>query len=202
MNDYWIQDDTIIFKPKFNGRLDNYIDIITKYDKLIFSDYDCPLICIETNNQVRIDKFNYYKINNFNNKINCLSSLSFIIINKLNFKLSSLYSYFNYNFYFKLLHTNLFSKLTYLFFNMSYRYNKLPYNLTHLTFGWDFNQNVDLPCNLTHLTFGNNFNQNVNLPCTLTHLTFGNDFNQNVDLPRNLTHLTFGNNFNQNVDLP
>ena len=44
-----------------------------------------------------------------------------------------------------------------------------------------FNNNVDkLPSNLTHLTFGNDFYQKVdNLPPKLTHLTFGNNFNQN-----------------------
>ena len=48
-------------------------------------------------------------------------------------------------------------------------------SITHLTFGWDFNQSVDnLPSSLTHLTFGHCFNQLVdNLPSTINHLTFG-----------------------------
>ena len=45
-NNYWILDDAIIFKPKFDNVLDDYVDIISKYNKLIFSDYDCPKICI------------------------------------------------------------------------------------------------------------------------------------------------------------
>jgi len=77
----------------------------------------------------------------------------------------------------------------------------LPTNLTHLTFGKNFNQKLVLPHNLTHLTFGDNLNQKVDLQLNLIHLTFGYNFNQKVDLPYNLTHLTFGENFNQKVDL-
>ena len=44
-------------------------------------------------------------------------------------------------------------------------------NLTHLTFGWFFNQSVDkLPKNLIHLTLGHKFNKTINkLPKKLTH---------------------------------
>ena len=48
---YWIwKDNTLIFKPKFNKPLDNYINIIKNYDKLIFSNYCDIAICIKTNN--------------------------------------------------------------------------------------------------------------------------------------------------------
>jgi hypothetical protein len=49
-NDYWILDDTIIFKPEFNSSLDNYVEIISKYKKLIFSNYDNLDIVNKTNN--------------------------------------------------------------------------------------------------------------------------------------------------------
>jgi hypothetical protein len=87
------------------------------------------------------------------------------------------------------------------YFNRSV--DKLPKNLTHLTFGWHFNKLVNkLPKNLTHLTFSRNFNQPVdNLPENLTHLTFGEYFNIPVNnLPKNLTHLTFGWDFDKPVD--
>ena len=74
-----------------------------------------------------------------------------------------------------------------------------------IKFGDDFNQLVDnLPNFLTHLKFGWNFDQPVTyqtessqngksptlLPNSLTHLKFGKDFNQAVDnLPESLTHL-------------
>ncbi len=82
-------------------------------------------------------------------------------------------------------------------------------NLTHLQFGYSFNQplgdSLTRLISLTHLTFGNNFNQPLgnslyNLT-SLTHLTFGLNFNQPLgdSLSRliSLTHLKFGNSFNQ-----
>ena len=34
---YWIwNNDTLVFKPEFNKPLDNYINIVGKYDKLYF----------------------------------------------------------------------------------------------------------------------------------------------------------------------
>ena len=47
---YWIITDTIIFKPEFNNELDGYIEIISQYKKLIFSNYNEPEITIKTNN--------------------------------------------------------------------------------------------------------------------------------------------------------
>ena len=71
----------------------------------------------------------------------------------------------------------------------------LPNSITHLTFGSDFDQQVDyLPNSITHLIFGSKFNQSVNyLPNSITHLTFGYWFSQPVNnLPNSITHLTFG----------
>lgn len=87
--------------------------------------------------------------------------------------------------------------------------NLLPTNLTHLTFGPNFNLPVDnlLPQTLTHLTFESYnslgcFNQPVDhLPPSLTHLTFGSQFNQPVNnLPSTLIHLTFGKSFQQIIN--
>jgi len=87
---------------------------------------------------------------------------------------------------------------------------KFPLDLTHLTFGNNFNDIVNLAhCkSLTHLTFGNSFNQsveNITFPVdgSLTHLTFGFYFNKPIDnliLPTTLTHLSFGDFFDQRVD--
>ena len=85
----------------------------------------------------------------------------------------------------------------------------LPPSLTHIEFGYLFNQALDqdvLPPNLTHLEFGDKFNQPVArgvLPPSLTHIEFGNRFNQPLrdvlsNLP-NLTQLKFGNMFNQTL---
>ncbi len=77
--------------------------------------------------------------------------------------------------------------------------NNLPKSLTHLTFGYEFNQSVDnLPNTVTHLTFGFHFNHSIDkLPKNLTHLTFGFMFNKPIhNLPEGLTHLEFGSHFN------
>lgn len=86
------------------------------------------------------------------------------------------------------------------------------YNLTDLSFGWMFNNSIDilknnLP-NLVSLTFGQNFNKPIDIlkGCfpNLTSLTFGQNFNQPIDALKgcflNLTSLTFGRDFNQPVD--
>jgi len=90
-------------------------------------------------------------------------------------------------------------------------YNCCP-NLTNLTFGYNFNQNINalqnsFP-NLTSLTFGYSFDQCIdelkNSFPNLISLTFGSCFNQNIDALQNsfpnLTSLTFGFYFNQNID--
>ena len=75
--------------------------------------------------------------------------------------------------------------------------NTLPSTLTHLKFGYYFNQNIEniLPPNLKQLTFGYTFNQPVKnlLPNGLTHLTFGTMFNQDIHngLPSSLKFLMF-----------
>ena len=76
--------------------------------------------------------------------------------------------------------------------------DNLPSNLTHLTFGCYFNQEVyNLPKNLTHLTFGFWFNKSVdNLPYSHMCEKIANG----VRPPEYLTHLTFGHQFNKSVD--
>ena len=49
--DYWIYENKVIFKPNFKDKLDDYIDIISKYNELIFSNYDDYNITIKTNNK-------------------------------------------------------------------------------------------------------------------------------------------------------
>ena len=66
---YWIVDDKLIFKPEFNEELDNYYDVISQYNTLIFSNYNYPLIAIKTNNKYNHEYRNNYKYSNFNKKI-------------------------------------------------------------------------------------------------------------------------------------
>ena len=101
-NNYWIVDDWLIFKPKFNEELTDYYVIINQYKKIMFSDYNNPLISIETNNQYTDEYqtdtvFNIFNI--FNKKMDLSNNL----------------------------------------------------NLTHLTFGDDFNQEIIIPFNIKSL---------------------------------------------------
>lgn len=83
---------------------------------------------------------------------------------------------------------------------------QLP-NLTNLTFGKEFNQDINgmLPPSLAYLEFGENFNKYIEpngIPNSITHLTFGRDFNQEIPvgmLPNSLTHLEFGDRFNKRI---
>ena len=81
--------------------------------------------------------------------------------------------------------------------------SQLPNSLTHLIFGWKFNQDMRnaLPNSIIHLTFGYCFNKDVsNLPNSITYLTFGRSFNQDVsNLPNSITHLIFDWKFNQDT---
>jgi hypothetical protein len=72
-----------------------------------------------------------------------------------------------------------------------YKITFIPQNIIQLTINSVFNaifknKLICLPKNLTHLTFGENFNKKVdNLPKNLTHLTVGENFNKKVDnLPK------------------
>lgn len=79
----------------------------------------------------------------------------------------------------------------------------LPTTLTHIKFGYSFDNPVDnLPYNLEWLEFGHSFNQQVNmLPHTITYLVFGDLFNQQVDdLPNLIEYISFGKNFNKSLN--
>ena len=82
----------------------------------------------------------------------------------------------------------------------------IPESVTNLTFGGHFNQPINgcIPDSVTHLTFDCNFDQPINgcIPESVTHLTFGDCFNQPINncIPDSVTHLTFGDYFDQNID--
>ena len=72
--DYWIWNvNTFVFKSEFNKPLDDYINIISKYDKLIFSNYSNVKIYMETNNQLKSEFYKYYLKSKFNQEVNNLS---------------------------------------------------------------------------------------------------------------------------------
>ena len=65
-NNYWIVDDWLIFKPEFNEELKNYYDVINNYKKIMFSNYNDPLISIETDNIYHYVYKHNYIYNNLN----------------------------------------------------------------------------------------------------------------------------------------
>ncbi len=48
--DYWIYENKLIFKPEFNKQINNYFDIISNYEELIFTDYNNLKIMLMNNN--------------------------------------------------------------------------------------------------------------------------------------------------------
>src|SRR3990167_1116873 len=116
--DYWIYENKIIFKPDFNTKLDDYFDIITKYNELIFSNYDDCDITIKTNNIWCYEYMKNYKSSMLNQQI------------------------------------------------------IIPKNVTHLTFGYDFNHNQHI--NLQNIKYikldRNNVNIIENLPNSIEEI--------------------------------
>jgi len=99
--------------------------------------------------------------------------------------------------------------LTFGFFFNQKNKKCIPPSVTHLTFGYHFNQSIEnsIPPSVTHLTFGCHFDHPINdyIPTSVTHLTFGDRFNQQIKncIPSSVTHLTFGDQFDQPIrDIP
>jgi len=77
---------------------------------------------------------------------------------------------------------------------------RLPSHITHLSMRKFFNQTFSYPkpCNITHVTFGNNFNQKVQpLPCSVTHFTMNHEFTEPLTFeePSQLIDFTMGEMF-------
>ena len=68
-NNYWIHDKTIIFKPDFNSSVDDYIGIISKYNSLVFSNYNSIESVLKTNNIYDYQYKNNFIKSHFNQKI-------------------------------------------------------------------------------------------------------------------------------------
>jgi hypothetical protein len=85
---YWIHDDYFIFKASFNGLITDYLDIIIKYNKLIFSDYNE----LEDIIQIITDNKNYNPYNHIGSSFNQLPikfCRNFLELQKINLCLFS-----------------------------------------------------------------------------------------------------------------
>ena len=177
--DYWIYENKIIFKPAFNDKLDNYLDIISKYNELIFSNYDDYNITIKTNNKY-CKKYNKnYKYSNFDKQVIIPQNVTHLSFGR------------EFNQQVIIPHN-----VTHLSFGWYFNQQVIiPQNVTHLTFGREFNQQVIIPQNVTRLTFGNHFNQQVNLP-NIKYLQIDcNNIDVIENLPNSVEEIKFGEYF-------
>src|SRR3990167_5182951 len=141
-SNYWIYENKIIFKQNFNDKLDDYIDIISKHNELIFSDYDDYTITIKTNNKYCKEYYYNHIRSQFNQQVTIPQNVTHLTFGY----------YFNQK-------VTIPQNVTHLTFGFGF--NQLviiPHNVTHLTFGCNFNQKVIILQNITYLTFGYNFN--------------------------------------------
>jgi hypothetical protein len=144
---YKTKKNTIIFDPEFNELL--YINLISKYNKIIFSDYllnDGVFEIYENNYNQKL----FYHYSRFNQKVNHLpQSITHLIFgNDFNQEV-------NY----------LPCTLTHLTFGWVFNQevNHLPESIIHLTLGGNYNQELNqLPQSITNLTFGWRFNRELN----------------------------------------
>jgi len=81
---YWIVDDVIIFKPKFNESLDKYSNIISNYRILIFSNYYDPHQALKNDNRYKYTDEDLYIKSVFNHSLHNSLSKS-INLRKLDF---------------------------------------------------------------------------------------------------------------------
>ena len=200
-NEYWVYQDYFIFKPHFNEPVENYVNIIKDYKKLIFSDFND----LESNIYPDEKFIKYYTGSIFNKplsnsfeQLDCLKELTFG--NEFSQPLEN-----------SLLALVQLEKLTFGFEFSQPLGNSLS-NLTQLKiliFGCLFNEPVYDSLNklvqLEELKFDNNFNQPIsNLLVCLTKMkkiTLGKEFNQELFLPSNIKILKLDlvtNHNNQN----
>jgi hypothetical protein len=187
---YWIHEDYFIFKAYFDGLITDYLDIIIKCNKLIFSDYTNFNCAIKITKDINLFDYHHYDGSKFNkplaNSLNQLTHLTQITFGEsfnqpLNGSLDQLIS------------------LTHLIFGYSFNKpleNSLDklINLTMIGFGFRFNQELNLPPNIKILSLGCN-NQNIvdYIPNSIEQLNFDYDFNLSLDnLPNSIKKISFG----------
>jgi len=194
-NNHWIVDDWLIFKPKFNEELINYYDIINKYKKIMFSNYNNPLIAIETNNQYEREYHGNWIKSNFNPEIDLSNNIN---LTHLTFK-------DNFNQEIDLSNNINLTHLTFgYYFNQEIDLSN-NINLTHLTFGYYFNQEINLSnnINLIHLTFGYKFNQELNLLFNINLKKVLIDIQNNeIENTNNLLKIITNGNFEKKINIP
>ena len=174
--DYWIYDNKVIFKPNFNNKLDNYLDIISKYNELIFSNYNDCSITIKTNN-IYCNKYKQnYKESNFNQQVIIPQNITHL----------------TFGFYFNQ-QVIIPENVTHLTFGHYFNQQVIiSQNVTHLNFGFHFNQQVNLP-NIKYIQIDcNNIDIIDNLPNSIKEIEFGYNFGLELqNLPNSIKKISF-----------
>ncbi len=131
-SDYWIyNNEIIIFKPRFSDFLDKYYNVISQYNKLIFSNYGSLELFIENNNDYKIRNMNIYIESRFNKPVNNLPK-----------NVTDIFFGDSFN----QLVNNLPLNITHLTFGVCFNQlvDFLPNSIIELKFGCVFNQSLNL----------------------------------------------------------
>jgi hypothetical protein len=179
-DDYWISNNEyLIFKPHFNKQPNK--ELLSKYNHIIFSNYDVPSITIKLNNQFKTKYFYEYVISKFNLEINLPNTLTHLSFGE---KFNQI--------------VNLPDSLQYLSFGNDFNQPvNLPDTLTHLVFGKKFNQVVNLPLELKYLKLSSNNEYMIdNLVSSIKELKINYPFNLELNnLPNGIRKIIFSNDY-------
>lgn len=191
-NEYFTHKNKIIFGSEFNDSLEPYMEIISSYNYLMFTDYVNYITAIKTNNKFK----NYYSDQYSKSKYN-------IPIKKLPHQITHIKFGMSFNSF-----VELPTNLIYLEFGCDYILDVNLSNLnclTNLIFGIGFNKKINYyPPSLTHLVFGYFYSQPLeNLPTGLRYLVLGDSFNCCLNnLPDKLEFLSLGEKYSHPIILP
>lgn len=152
---YWIHNNSLIFKPHFNEPLENFYQVVTDYETLIFANYNELNVINCIDNVYDAEVVDYIKTSKFNYPIT-----------KLHNNLKKLSLGFNYN---KCISLNDGIKI--VIFGDSFNCPvKLVETIEELYFGESFNQPIVFNYGLKKLTLGYSFNQSIDLPSSIKYL--------------------------------
>jgi hypothetical protein len=171
--DYWISGSKIIFKPEFNKPLDEFYELISKYNELIFSDYNDLNTLLKTINCDFKNSRLHFKPSKFNQPIILGNNLKIIIFGIC----------FNQPI---ILNDNLRELRFGSYFNHPIILND---NLRELSFGSCFNHPIILPKKLVSLCLGRKFNESIIFGNELTILHLGTSFDKSINIPDTVKRL-------------
>ena len=180
---YFIINDTILFKPNYNRSIKKYLNSIKFCKKIIFLDSSEPI-------------FLSYNMNNFIRSKQIYMMRTVNLYNNTLPKLPSQITYIKFGYKFNSSIYNLHEGLTHLIFGFGFNktVDLLPQTITHLVFGYKFNKSINnLPLKIIYLILGEKFSQSVDyLPSSIELIIF-ECINNNMilfdNLPTNIKSL-------------